>query len=96
MSKKIEQFITFTPKEDKQYSYLNVLNINNGCIIRHDSVYTKLENASVTLVEIKDNDVLVYGEINTEDDLQFIATVTLYGTTINKIYKNTTSGKALA
>ena len=78
----VEQFITFTPNNDNKYSYLNVLNVNESCVIRQDNVYTSLENASIIFVEHKTEGVLLHGTTNTTDKLDFTATVTSYGTEI--------------
>lgn len=79
----IEQFITFTPSDDNKYSFLNVLNVNESCIIRQNNVYTSLENASIVFVEHKTDGILLHGITNTPDKLEFTAIVTSYGTTIH-------------
>jgi ferredoxin-fold anticodon binding domain-containing protein len=78
----VEQFITFTPKEDNKLSYLDVLNINESCIIRQDNLYVKLENASVVFVEYVDNDIILHGTSNTPEKVYFTATLTPYGAKI--------------
>ncbi len=88
MNNKVEQFITFTTDNSDQPSYINILNINNSCIIRQNDIYVSLENASVLFTEPKGEDTLLYGYINTNDTLQFKAILTEYGVTIDSIFNN--------